>query len=186
MKLAEQSQVKSRSSLTTVDIAMIGILLAAGSVLRIFCPPFFGITPNFTIGMYCLAICLIRPRFMEVLGIGLVAAMVCHLTTKSIIPYLNFVSEPAGAIAAYLMTMIPFNLSVRKYTFKPAVVTFAGTITSGLVYITLVKILVLFSGAGANPAFTALLTVVLVTAVANMILSQLVYQPISLVLGRNL
>jgi hypothetical protein len=186
MKLMAKRQVKSGSSLTTVDIVMVGILLAAGSVLRIFCPPFFGITPNFTIGMYCLAICLIRPRFIETLGIGLVAAMVCHLTTKSLVPYLNFLSEPAGAIAAYLFTIIPSNLSIGKYTFKPALVTFGGTITSGLVYITLVKFLVLFSGTGTNPAFTALLTVVLVTAATNILLAQLAYQPISTALGRNL
>lgn len=181
--LKRELQVKS--GMQTSDFVLVGILLAAGAVLRIFTPPFFGITPNFVIVMYCLAIFLIRPKFAEAIGISIVAAAVCHFTTKSLIPYINFISEPIGVIVAYSLTMLPFNFSFKKYSFKPAVVTFLGTLASGLVYISTLKFLVLFVEVQKNPAFTFLLMVVITTAIANTIIAQLIYYPIKAALNKK-
>lgn len=174
-----------KSGLSAVDVVLVGVLLAAGAVLRIFTPPFFGVTPNFVIVMYCIAIYLIRPKFGELIGISLVAAAVCHFTTKSMIPYINFISEPVGAIVAYMLVKAPFNISIKKYSLKPAVVTFLGTLASGLVYVTTLKFLILFIDTPKNPAFTFLLTVVVTTAVANTIIAQLIYYPIKASLGKK-
>lgn len=174
-----------RKGMTAADIVLVAVLLAAGAVLRIFTPPFFGITPNFVIVMYCLAIFLIKPRFIEVVGISIVAAAVCHFTTKSMIPYINFLSEPIGAFVAYALTKVPANFSIKRYSFKPAVVTFLGTVASGLVYITTLKLLILFVNTPKNPAYTFLLIVVVTTAVANTIIAQLIYYPIKLASGKR-
>lgn len=184
MKTAVKREVQSKG-IGAVDVVLAGILIAAGAVLRLYTPPFFGITPNLVIGMYCLAILLIRPGFKEVLGIGIVAAAVCHFTTKSLIPYINFISEPAGAIVAGLLVMTPFNLSVGKYSFKPFIVTLLGTVASGLVYVSTLKFLILFVEAPSNPALTYLLMVVVVTAVVNSVLAQVLYYPIKVALGKN-
>lgn len=184
METIVKKRVKDKG-LGTADVVLVGVLLAAGAVLRLFTPPIFGITPNFVIIMYCLAIYLIKPRFVEVLGISLVAAAVCHFTTKSMIPYLNFISEPVGALVAYALVKSPLSLKLKNYSFKPAVVTFLGTIASGLVYISATKLLILFVNTPQNPAFTFLLTVVLTTAIANTVTAQLIYYPIKTSLGRK-
>jgi hypothetical protein len=167
----------------TKDIILVGILLAAGAILRLFVPPFFGITPNFVIVMYCLVIMIIKPKAVEVLGISLVAALICQLTTKSAVPYINFLSEPAGAFVAFGIISIVFR---NKFftTFKPAVVTFLGTFASGLVYITTLKLIFLYNGS-AGKAYTGLLLVVLFTAIANTIIAQLIYYPIMKAVGKK-
>ena len=174
-----------KKGLQAMDIVVAGILIAAGAVLRLYTPPFFGITPNLVIGMYCLAILLIRPGFKEVLGIGLVAAAVCHFTTKSLIPYINFISEPVGAIVAGLLVMAPFDLAIKKYSFKPFIVTLLGTVASGLTYVFSLKFLILFIDTPSNPALTYLLMVVVVTAVVNSVLAQVLYYPIKTALGKK-
>ena len=177
MENAVKRQVQNKG-LSATDVVLVAVLLAAGAVLRIFTPPFFGVTPNFVIVMYCIAIYLIKPKFIEVMFISLVAAAVCHFTTKSMIPYINFISEPVGALVAFAIIKIPFKLNIKNISFKPAVVTFFGTIASGLVYVSVMKFLILFVKTPKNPAFTFLLVVVITTAIANTIIAQLIYYPI--------
>src|SRR5689334_19348235 len=102
MENALKRQVEIKG-LSATDVVLVAVLLAAGAVLRLFTPPFFGVTPNFVIVMYCVAICLIKPKFVELIFISLVAAAVCHFTTKSMIPYINFISEPVGALVAFAL-----------------------------------------------------------------------------------
>ena len=61
-----------RKHMSTRDIILAGILLAAGAVIRMFFPK-LPVTPNFIISMYCLVILLVRPRLVEALAIGVVA-----------------------------------------------------------------------------------------------------------------
>ena len=56
------------------DIAIVGILLAIGAILRYFLAMLHTpLTPNMIIAFYCLAIILIAPTVFEAIGIGLVA-----------------------------------------------------------------------------------------------------------------
>lgn len=184
MENSVQRQVVS-NGLSATDVVLVAVLLAAGAVLRLFTPPIFGITPNFVIVMYCLAILLIRPKFAELIFISLVAAAICHFTTKSMIPYLNFISEPIGALVAYALVKSPFKYTVNRISFKPAVVTFLGTMASGLTYVFSLKFLILFVNTPKNPAFTALLLVVITTTIANTVIAQLVYYPIMKAAGKK-
>lgn len=174
-----------KNGLNATDIVLVAVLLAAGAVLRLFTPPIFGITPNFVIVMYCMAIFLIKPKFSELIFISLVAAAVCHFTTKSMIPYLNFISEPVGAVIAYLLVKSPFKLKIKNISFKPALVTFLGTAASGFTYVFALKFFILFVKTPKNPAFTALLMVVVTTAIANTIIAQLIYYPIKAATGKQ-
>lgn len=55
------------------DIAIVGILLAVGAILRYFLAMLHTpLTPNMIIAFYCLAIILIHPKVYEALGIGIV------------------------------------------------------------------------------------------------------------------
>ncbi|HOO28860.1 MAG TPA: hypothetical protein PLU43_10385, partial [Lachnospiraceae bacterium] len=66
MEKREVTAVKEEG-LTIKDILLIGILLAAGAVLKFFVGSVinFGMKPNFIIAMYCLIILLIKPRVKE-------------------------------------------------------------------------------------------------------------------------
>lgn len=176
---------KNKRSLRAADIVLTGALLASGAVLRLFCPPIFGITPNFVICMYCLAILVIRPSFTQAFGIGVVAAGVSHLTTKSMIPYLNFISEPVGAIVAYLLVTGLMGLSFGKFSFKPFVVTLLGTAASGFTYVAVLKVAILFVQTPKNPAFLGLASVVVTTALINSVLAQVIYYPIMAAAGKK-
>ena len=58
------------------DIAVVGILLAIGAILRYFLAMLHTpLTPNMIIAFYCLAIILVRPTLLEAIGIGLVAGV---------------------------------------------------------------------------------------------------------------
>jgi hypothetical protein len=182
--MSVETRVVEKKGLSAVDVVIVAVLLAVGAVLRYFVPPFFGITPNLVIGMYCLAILLIRPKFGPILGIGIVAAAVCQLTTKSLIPYLNFISEPVGAIVVGLLAIIKMDFGFLKYV-RPFVITFIGTLASGFTYISIFKGLALFVSVPKNPAYVYLTTVVIVTAVANAILATILYFPLQTALRKK-
>ncbi len=124
--MSVETRVVEIKGLKAVDVAVVAVLLAVGAVLRMFVPPFVGITPNFVIGMYCLAILLLRPKLAGIIGIGLVAAGVCQVTTKSLIPFLNFISEPVGAIVVGVLALIKAEFGILKYV-RPFIITFIGT-----------------------------------------------------------
>ena len=67
------------------QLALVAVLIAIGAVTRMFTPPIAGITPNFVIAMYCLAILLIRPNPGGAI-IGLVGGAVTMMFSKSPIP----------------------------------------------------------------------------------------------------
>lgn len=175
-----------RKKISASDVVLAGALIAAGAVLRLFCPPIFGITPNFVICMYCVSVLIIRPTLRQAIGIGLVAAAVCNFTSKSLIPYLNFVSEPIGATVACLLTAGLANLRIAKFTFKPFLVTLLGTLASGLSFVFILKFAILFVNTPKNPAFLGLLSVVIVTAIINSILAQAIYYPIMAASGKKI
>lgn len=143
--------VGQKSSLSS--IAIVAVLIAIGAALRMFVPPVFGITPNFIIAMYCLAILLTRPKLSGALVIGLVAGVVAMLTSKSAIPYLNLISEPTGAFVAYLMIQVLPTAKLSEYFLKPVLATVLGTLASGGVYVFITQVLLAWKVAAALSAF---------------------------------
>jgi hypothetical protein len=171
------------------DIAIVGILLAIGAILRYFLAMLHTpLTPNMIIAFYCLAIILIRPKLLEALGIGLVAGALSMLISSSMFPPANLISEPLGALVCFALYAV-----LRERTrFAPTVTTFVATLASGF---TFAAVAILFVGATvlASPKYhgdlmafvVVFVPIVIITAVFNAIIVQLLYIPSSRVLLRG-
>lgn len=170
---------QEQNHMSTRDIILAGILLAAGAVIRMFFPK-LPVTPNFIISMYCLAILLVRPRLVEALAIGVVAAILSQLTSGSPVPFLNFVSEPIGCLVCYLLAKPAYRIPIGKYSLKPALVTFLSTLASGTTFVLILSFILMSKGKDAK--YVMIATVVLPTALANTVITQLAYEPLRRVL----
>lgn len=86
---------EKKSGLSTADVILVGVLLAVGAVLKFFVGSMFsaGMKPNFIIAMYCLAILLIKPKFIEAIIIGIIAGAICQVFPGT--PYINLPLSPA-------------------------------------------------------------------------------------------
>ncbi|GBG55342.1 hypothetical protein SPFL3102_00768 [Sporomusaceae bacterium FL31] len=150
------------------------LLLAIGAILHLVSPSIGGITPNWTIAMYCIAINLTKPTVGQSFGIGLVAAAINIPTSKSAFPYGNLLSEPIGAVVCALLVMLLANISLGKLNIKPAVTGFITTIASGLTFITTLKIVLSLP---MSVYLYAMMPVVFTVAAVNAIITQLLYFP---------
>lgn len=176
---------KSRKGMSVTDILLVGVLLAAGAVLKLFVGAFFtaGMKPNFIIAMYCLAILLISPRLSEALIIGILAGIVSQFFPGT--PYLNLISEPIGAVVMYLLMLIPLKLYIGKIPLKPVFATFIATLSSGFSFLGVLYLL-FYAGAEVSTMPVAVfLGIILGTAAINSIIVEVLYVPIKLALGRK-
>jgi hypothetical protein len=80
--------------------------------------------------------------------------------------------------------MIKLDFGFLKYI-RPFVITLLGTLVSGFIYIFIFKGLTMFVHVAKNPAFTYLMVVVFVTAIANAVLASVLYFPLRAALGRR-
>jgi hypothetical protein len=168
------------------DIAVVGILLAIGAILRFIANMFPGaIVGNPVIALYCLAIILIHPTVKEAFGIGIVAAIVSMMISHSIFPPANLVSEALGAIVCMLL----YSMLENKIAFAPAITTFVATCVSGFSFI-LVCMLVMLASIIDIPSgtimgfFVMVAPIVIITAVFNCIVTQVLYFPAKRILSR--
>ncbi len=162
------------------DFILIGVLLAAGAVLKYFAGSVInigGVKPNFIIAMYCLGILLIKPKIYESAAIGLLAGAVCQFFPGT--PYLNFVSELAGAVVMALMIKLVINIG--KVSFTPAISTFVSTVVSGGLF---VSCLFIFLGA-TSATLAAYIPIVLGTALINTVIVQVLYVPLRIALKQE-
>jgi hypothetical protein len=173
------------------DVLLIGILLAAGAVLKTAVGTVinFGMKPNFIIAMYCLTILLIRPGFVEAAIIGVLAGAVCQLFPGQ--PYINFVSELLGAIAMCLFIRIPLGKGLEGargkilQSLRIIGCTFLSTMVSGFSFIG-VMYLMYYSGAEIKPTPLAVfMAIIFGTAAINAVIVQILYIPLRLALKRN-
>ena len=174
---------EKKKGLTVSDLILIGVLLAAGAVLKFFVGSIInlGMKPNFIIAMYCLIILLIKPRLREAAIIGLLAGAICQFFPGQ--PYINFASELVGAIAMSLLTMIP--MSIGQFSLKPILATFLSTLVSGFTFVGIMY-LMYYSGANIKPTpLAAFLAIILGTAAINAIIVQVLYVPLKLALKKN-
>ena len=184
-KSMEKREVKARETkgLSVSDILLIGILLAAGAVLKFFVGSVinFGMKPNFIIAMYCLIVLLIRPRLREAAVIGLLAGAVCQFFPGQ--PYINFISELLGAVCMALLIKIP--LSIGKFSLQPIVFTFLSTLVSGFAFIAVMYVMY-YAGADITPTpLAAFLAIIFGTALINAIIVQVLYVPLKLARRRG-
>lgn len=175
-------ETKTRTGLSVQDILLIGILLAAGAVLKFFVGSVinFGMKPNFIIAMYCLILMLIKPKVSHAAVIGLLAGAVCQFFPGT--PYINLASELIGAVSMVLLLNIP--MQIKKFSFQPIVCTFLSTLISGFAYIG-VMYLAFYSGASVTPTpLAAFLAIIFGTATINAVIVQVLYVPLKLALKK--
>lgn len=155
-------------------VAITALLLAIGSILRIVSPSIAGITPNWTIAMYCLAIILVRPSLSKAAGIGLVAGAIGLITSKSIFPYGNLVSELVGTVVCAALIRIRSELKVGNINIMPAVCGLISTLASGFTFVTVAKLAL---GIPLKVYLYGMLPVVGTVAAVNTVVTQLLYFP---------
>lgn len=174
--MTETGQKNSRLTSIVISAVLIGI----GAALRAFVPPVAGITPNFVIAMYCLAIMLVRPNLSGALAIGLISGVISMMTSKSPIPYLNLLTEPTGAFVCFLIVKsLPESALFRNFL-KPVLATALGTVASGGFYVILNMFIL---GWPVAQAVTVFVTAVLTTTAANTVISYIIYLPAQKALG---
>lgn len=171
---------KEHKGLTARDMLLIGVLLAAGAVLKFFVGSVinFGMKPNFIIAMYCLIILLVKPRLPEAAIIGLLAGAISQFFPGQ--PYINFASELVGAVVMSLLCLLPLRLG--RISLKPVFATFISTLASGFTFVGIMY-LMYYSGADIKPTpLAAFLVIILGTALINSVIVQLLHIPLRLAL----
>lgn len=178
----EVSTSAKKFGLSTQDLIVIAVLLAAGAVLKLTLGSvltFAGTKPNFIIAMYCLAILLVRPKPQQAAIIGLLAGLICQIPMLNATPWLNIPAELLGALAMSFLSLIP--LKAGKLDLNPAVATFLATAVSGY---TFVFILAFMNGITIPVAFVTYAVMVFGTATFNAILVQILIVPLQKVLKK--
>lgn len=169
-----------RGTLDVSDILLVGILLAAGVILKFFVGTVinFGMKPNFIIAMYCLAILLIRPRLLQAAIIGILAGITCQFFPGQ--PYINIISELLGALVMALMLKLPLPLFIQKFT-----ACFVATLASGFTFIGIMYAMY-YMGADITPTpLFVFLAIILGTAILNSLIVQMLYIPLKLALHKE-
>lgn len=176
-----------KAGLTTQNLILIAVLLAAGAVLKLTVGSLLssmGMKPNFIIAMYCLAIILTRPKLGQALIIGLLAGLICQIPLLNATPLLNIPSEILGALACGLLIKVPMSIG-GKLDLNPLVNTFVSTVVSGGTFALLsVYINVVSTGGDVMVALATYAAIVLGTATFNCILVQVLAMPLKKVLKR--
>jgi hypothetical protein len=162
------------------DIAIVGILLAIGAIVRYLSLIIPGpIVANLVIAFYCLAILLVLPTLTEAIGIGFIAGIVSALISHSVFPPGNLISEPLGAVVCLLV----YKLLMGRVPFSQGMTTFIATVVSGgsFVLISLVAVApaILSKYATIGAYVMVIIPIVLLAAVANAVIAQALYIPSS-------
>ncbi|PHV69196.1 hypothetical protein CS063_17185 [Sporanaerobium hydrogeniformans] len=184
MEKREVRKVESQG-LQVKELLLIGVLLAAGAVLKIFSNTIIAglpLKPNFIIAMYCLAILLIKPKLIEALVIGLLSGIMCQFLPGNT-PYANIVSEVVGAFIMFSLMQMPFGLKLGKASVKPFIVTFLSTLASGYTFFLMLKILLLMGMDINTKAIMAFTIIIFGTAFVNSILVTVLYPALKAVTG---
>lgn len=161
-------------------VAVTALLLAIGVILKIVTPAIAGITPNWLIAMYCIAINLTRVGVKQAAGIGLVTGAISIPISKAALPYANFISEPVGAVVCALIVHTSLSLTVGKINLRPAITAGISTVASGFTFITILKVVLSLPLA---VYLYGMMPVVLTVAAINMVITQLLYFPAKKMFG---
>lgn len=155
-------------------ITITTLMLAIGTILHLVSPSVGGVTPNWTIATYCVAICLTKPSYKQALGIGLVAALVNVLTSKSGFPYGNLISEPIGALTCTFIVKNLAGIKIKGHSCMPVLTGFAATCMSGGAFVTILKFVMDLPNV---VYFTAMLPLVVIIGLLNAVVTPVMYFP---------
>lgn len=183
------SAASQQSGLSTQDLILVAVLIAAGAVLKLTVSSFLsfaGMKPNFMIAMYCLAIILTRPKVFQSAIIGLLVGLVSQIPLLNATPLVNIASETLGALVCGVLVATLMKVAADNKAFQnvvaPVVVTFVSTVVSGYTFALIVGVAV----AGLAPAavFGVYAVMVFGTAVMNAALSAVLTPVLCAVLKR--
>ena len=166
------TESQQKAGLTTQDLILIAVLLAAGAVLKLTVASFLsfaGMKPNFVIAMYCLAIILTRPKIGQAVLIGLLAGIMCQIPMLNATPLVNIPSEILGALACGLLIHVPLKIG-GKVDINPIITTFLSTVVSGYTFAIIVGMM---NGLELPVIFVTYAVMVFGTATFNAILVQI-------------
>ena len=155
-------------------ITITTLMMAIGTILHLVSPSVGGVTPNWTIATYCVAICLTKPTYKQALGIGLVAALVNVLTSKSGFPYGNLISEPLGALTCTCIVKNLAGIRIKGHSCLPILTGFAATCMSGGAFVTILKFVM---NLPTGVYITAMLPLVVVIGLLNAVVTPIMYFP---------
>lgn len=158
------------------------LMLALGTILHLVSPSVAGITPNWMIATYCVAIHLTRPNFRQSLGIGLVAALINLMTSKSAFPYANLLSEPAGALTCAFIVHMFSKVKIGGNMIPPVVSGFCSTLVSGGIFVT---ILFYVLALPLDVYLKGMWPLVLIVALCNAVVTPLLYVPAQRLFARR-
>ena len=177
-----------KQGLSTQDLILIAVLLAAGAVLKMTVASFFqafGMKPNFIIAMYCLAIILTKPTVKQSMVIGILAGLVCQVALPATYG-LNIISEFLGALVCGLLIRMPMKFGA--FDANPTINTFVSTCVSGgsfaLMAIFINVVLPGGEAAAVTAAIAAYAMIVLGTATFNAVLNTILVPLMRKVLKR--
>ena len=182
MAQKREMTINKKTGFSISDLILVAVLLAAGAVLKAtLAINFLGMKPNFVIAMYCLAILLIqadtfKARVLQALIIGILAGAICQFLPGT--PWLNLLSEPVGGVVMALMLGV--NMKIGKLNLSAAGATLVATLASGSTFI---ASLFVFNGVPAAN-LKAYIPVVLLTAVINAVIVQILYLPLKKILKK--
>ena len=151
----------------TKSLVVSCLLLSVGVILHALVPGVSflgGIKPDFLLAMMILAIYL-SPDSKSAVTTGLLAGILSALTTT--FPggqILSMIDKPAAALVTYCMVR-----TLKQSNFKLPIITFIGTVVSGIVFVAGAIIL---SGLNIS-SFSLIGFVVLPTAVLNTLLNSI-------------
>lgn len=183
------ARVGQRGGLSTQDLILVAVLIAAGAVLKLTVSSFLsfaGMKPNFMIAMYCLAIILIRPKVYQSAIIGLLVGLVSQIPLLNATPLVNIASEVLGALVCGLLVCALSKVAPNGKAFQglvaPVLVTFVSTVVSGYTFALIVGVAV----AGLEPlaVFGVYAVMVLGTAAMNAVLVAVLTPALRAVLKR--
>lgn len=155
-------------------ITITTLMLAIGTILHLVSPSVAGVTPNWTIATYCVAICLTKPSYKQALGIGLVAALVNILTSKSGFPYGNLISEPLGALTCTVLVKNLSFIRFRGHSCLPVLTGLAATCMSGGAFVTILKFVMNLPNV---VYFNGMLPFVFIVGLINALVTPIMYFP---------
>lgn len=161
-------------------LSVTALLLAIGAILHLVSPNIGGVTPNWMIAMYCIAINLTRPGLGKAAGIGLVAGALLVPTSKSAFPYGNFPSELVGALVCAIIVNMGLKFAVGGFSLRPGLCAFLSTVASGMVFITILKVVLVIP---MSVYLYGMVPVVFTVAAVNAVITQVLYFPAAKLFG---
>ncbi|MCT1903201.1 tryptophan transporter [Oceanobacillus sojae] len=165
----------------TKILTMLALLVSIGTVLHLVMPPLlFGVKPDMMLAMMFLGIILF-PKWNYVLLIAFATAAISALTTAAPGGQIaNLIDKPITAIAFFLLFLLAGKHWNTKVT--ASVLTFAGTLISGSIFLSVALFILGFLDGGFLALFAA---VVLPAAVMNTVIMLVVYPIVEGILKRS-